>query len=141
MKILSVTIAILSLIFGSCHTNAQQKINKMENVQLFVSRFHQYRMDIEGAGLATIPNATITDRSDLYIEYAYFSDGENRKGKMTLTERANHRYEGTWKTIADNGNVYEGTLYFTFKENGEAAGRYTFAGSDYKIRIFIPAKN
>ncbi len=63
---------------------------------------------------------------------------KKRKGSMTLTfvEKAK-RFEGHWETKADNGNVYNGTLYFVFRETGEATGYYKFAGSDYKITIFV----
>lgn len=57
---------------------------------------------------------------------------------MTLTSKGKNRFEGHWKTIADNGNVYQGDLYFVFKENGEADGHYKYMGSNYKITIFIP---
>lgn len=64
-----------------------------------------------------------------------------RKGKMTLTlNPESNRMEGNWQTNADNGNVYKGTLFFIFNENGEANGKYRFANSDYKITIFKVSK-
>lgn len=110
------------------------------SVKLFVDSFTTFKMDIQGAGMASIQKATLSDKGELYIEYAYHSEGENRNGKTTLTEKSMNRFEGNWKTIADNGNVYQGTLYFDFKENGEANGYYKFAGSEYKITIFVPTK-
>ncbi len=146
MRILNITMLALTLSLNACAQKTE--IKKMQSnsntkntsVKTFVDGFSDFKMDIEGAGLATIPKATISDKGELYIEYAYYSESENRKGKMTLSENANHRFEGNWKTIADNGNVYQGSLYFDFKTSGEANGYYKFAGSDYKITIFIPVK-
>jgi hypothetical protein len=140
MKYFFAILATISFLFNSCDTNAQKKMSQVENVKIFINKFADFKMDIQGAGIATIPKATLSKTNELYIEYAYFSEGENRTGKMTLTENANHRFIGNWKTTADNGNVYQGTLYFDFEEDGEAQGYYKFAGSDYKIRIFIPTK-
>ena len=109
--------------------------NDLTNVSVFISGFSAYSMDIQAAGLATIPKATIADNGELYIEYAYHSGGENRTGKMTLYDKGNHRFEGNWKTDADNGNAYQGTLYFVFDRDGNATGYYKFGGSDYAITI------
>lgn len=129
---------------GSC---AQQNENKKEmmvtdnqNVKAFIMLFQNFGMDIQAAGLASIPIATLSAKNELYIEYSYHSEGENRKGKMTLADKGGNRFEGSWKTIADNGNVYQGVLYFNFKANGEADGYYKFAGGDYKITIFTKKK-
>jgi hypothetical protein len=92
-------------------------------------------MDIEAAGLASIPKASLSPTNELYIEYRYTSGDENRNGKMTLVPTKDDRFEGHWKTDADNGNSYSGPLHFVFKENGEAEGVYKYAGSDYKITI------
>lgn len=140
MKNLNLLLTVFAISLFGCNSNAQKKMTQVENVKYFASKFADFKMDIQGAGLASIPKATILDNGELYIEYAYHSEGENRKGKMTLTEKAMNRFEGNWKTIADNGNVYQGTLYFDFKTNGEANGYYKFAGSDYKITIFVPVK-
>ncbi len=134
---------ILSLISG---LSACAQVNKpkapvmvkheLSNVSVFTSNFANYSMDIQAAGLATIPHATISDKGILSIEYSYKSGSENRNGKMTLEEnKSNNRFEGEWKTDADNGNSYQGTLYFVFNENGTANGYYQFGGSDYKITI------
>lgn len=108
---------------------------KNENVNQFVKNFQTFSMDIQGAGLASVPKATVSEKGELYCEYAYHSEGENRNGKMTLTDKGNNRFEGNWKTVADNGNVYQGTLYLIFKVNGEAEGYYKYAGGNYKITI------
>jgi hypothetical protein len=132
---------ILATALFCCNSNAQNKMTQTENINQFVSKFANFKMDIQGAGMAIIPTASITKDNVLNIDYAYNSEGEKRKGSMTLTfnEKAK-RYEGNWKTNADNGNVYSGSLYFVFKENGEADGYYKYAGSDYKITIFVPTK-
>ena len=94
-------------------------------------------MDIQSAGVSTIPIATLSDEDELYVEYSYQSEGEDRNGKMTLRPNPKViRFEGEWKTIANNGNVYEGTLYFQFDESGQANGFYEFNGANYKITIF-----
>ena len=105
------------------------------NIEVFISNFKTFSMDIQAAGLAKIPVATLSITGELYIEYAYHSTGENRNGKMTLAYKQPSRYEGKWKTLADNGNSYEGTLYFVFDEHGEAEGHYEFGGSQYSITI------
>lgn len=107
----------------------------LSNVSVFISQFETYTMDIQAAGLAKIPKASITKDGLLYIEYVYKSEAENRNGKMTLYNKMNNRFEGTWKTDADNGNSYRGTLYFVFDELGNAEGYYKFSGSDFKITI------
>lgn len=138
LKLILIAFAVSSL---SCYLNAQNKMTQTENAKYFASKFDEYKMYIQGAGMATIPGASISIDNSLAIEYAYNSEGEKRKGSMILTfaEKAK-RFEGHWKTKADNGNVYNGTLYFLFKENGEAGGHYKYAGSDYKITIFVPTK-
>jgi hypothetical protein len=132
-------IATLMTTLTSCGQTVNQKLMK-QDINKFIDSYPNFNMDIQGAGIASIPIATISDKNELYIEYAYHSEGENRKGKMTLSEKSNNRFEGNWKTIADNGNVYQGTLFFVFKANGEADGYYKYAGSDYKITIFTKEK-
>lgn len=107
----------------------------LSKVSVFISNFGNYSMDIQAAGLATIPRATVSEEGLLYIEYSYKSGIENRNGKMTLENKSNNRFEGEWKTDADNGNSYQGTLYFVFDKNGAADGYYKFGGSDYRITI------
>lgn len=125
---------------NACSQVNHQKTSNMtkddlSNISVFISNFEDYSMDIQAAGLATIPKATISDEGVLYIEYWYKSGNENRTGKMTLNKKSNNRFEGEWKTNADNGNSYQGTLYFVFDKNGTAIGYYKFGGSDYKITI------
>ncbi|MEN0050900.1 MAG: hypothetical protein AAF806_27780 [Bacteroidota bacterium] len=71
------------------------RIDSLVNVSTFVSNFADYAMNIQAAGLASIPKATISPKGALYIEYAYHSGGENRNGKMTLYDKGNHRFEGS----------------------------------------------
>jgi hypothetical protein len=94
-----------------------------------------YQMDIQAAGLATIPTASLAADGSLTLSYRYESEGEKRQGSMTLASRADHRYEGQWKTNAHTGNVYQGTLHFTFAADGTATGSYRFEGRDYAITI------
>lgn len=136
--------AILTLMILSshCFSSSGQTQNSfdMSHVEKFISNYSNFKMDIQAAGIATIPAASFVNNI-LIIEYAYFSEGENRKGKMTLTlNPESNRMEGNWQTNADNGNVYKGTLFFIFNENGEANGKYRFANSDYKITIFKVSK-
>ena len=109
--------------------------NNQSTVSVFISNFAAYTMDIQAAGIATIPKATLSESGELYIEYAYHSGGENRNGKMTLYDKGKNRFEGKWKTDADNGNSYQGTLYFVFDELGNGSGNYKFGRSDYQITI------
>ena len=109
--------------------------NSVSNVAVFISNFANYSMDIQAAGIASIPDAKLAENGELFIEYIYTSGGENRECKMTLFSRCNHRYEGNWKTDADNGNSYDGTLYFVFDERGNAKGVYKYGGGDYDITI------
>lgn len=133
---------ILSLITSSnaCgqvnHQNTTSIINEeLSNVSVFTSIFGMYSMDIQAAGLASISKATVSEDGVLYIEYSYKSGIENRNGKMTLRYKSKNHFEGNWKTEADNGNSYQGTLYFIFDKDGTADGYYKFGGSDYKITI------
>jgi hypothetical protein len=138
MKALLTLMVLASHCFSSC--GQTQNSRDMSNIEKFISSYSHFKMDIQAAGIATIPVVTF-DNNILMIEYAYFSEGENRKGKMTLTFNSNtNRFEGNWQTNADNGNVYKGSLYFVFSENGEALGKYKFANSDYKITIFKTSK-
>ena len=135
-------ILTLTVIASQFFTSFGQTLNSTDklNVQPFIGKYSQFKMDIQAAGIATIPAATF-DNDVLIIEYAYFSEGENRKGKMTLTFNSDtNRFEGNWQTNADNGNVYKGSLYFLFRENGGASGKYKFANRDYKITIFKASK-
>lgn len=121
----------MSLVFiGSMSVFAQ------ENINLFIGNYQNYKMDIQAAGIASIPVADF-ENDVLTIEYIYFSEGENRRGEMTLSfNTQTRRFEGNWLTTTDNGNVFQGSLYFVFDKNGEATGKYTFANSEYKIMIF-----
>lgn len=134
MRKLITVIIIASQCLAAC---GQVKTTRnMSTIEKFVSNYSQFNMDIQSAGIATIPTASF-ENNTLKIEYAYFSEGENRKGKMTLIfNPETNRFEGSWQTNADNGNVYKGSLYFVFDENGEANGEYQFAKSNYKITIF-----
>ena len=133
-------IYIIGLIFIGCNSNAQNNMIQKEFASIFIKYFANYKMDIQAAGIARIPAATF-DNNELMIEYGYFSEGENRKGKMTLTLNVHaNRFEGNWQTNADNGNIYKGSLFFIFNEKGEANGKYKFGGSNYKITIFKASK-
>lgn len=117
MKNLNLIIIIIAASLFSCNTNAQYKMIQTENVKHFFSNFAKYKMDIQGAGIATIPNSRISNVNSLVIDYAYDSEGEKRTGNMTLTYiETTKQFEGKWKSEADNGNVYIGTLYFVLKQ-------------------------
>ena len=105
------------------------------NVEKFISNFDTYSMDIQAAGIAKIPEATLSKNGELYIAYAYQSGNEKRNGMMTLFQSENNRFEGKWNTQAGNGNSYKGTLYFVFDEDGEAIGHYMFGEGQYNISI------
>lgn len=131
-----VLIMFIALLY-SCNSKAQNKMEQKDFVKTFISDYNAYEMDIQSAGMATIPVATLSKNGILYIEYAYNSEGEKRKGKMTLLLNSEtKKFEGGWKTVADNGNVYEGNLHFVFEKDGQAYGFYQFGGTDFKIAIF-----
>jgi len=137
MKKASLIFIVLITLLQSCNTKAQNKMEQKEFVKTFISDYNKYGMDIQSAGMANIPIATFSVNGALYIEYAYNSEGEKRNGKMTLLlNPKTNRFEGGWKTVADNGNVYQGNLYFLFEKDGQATGFYQFGGTDYKITIF-----
>ncbi len=113
----------------------QNNTSTMQHVNTFIANFATFSMDIQAAGVASIPKATISDKGELFIAYAYTAGSEKRTGKMTLHDRGNNRFEGHWKTAADNGNSYQGSLYFIFDALGNANGSYEFGGSNYNISI------
>ena len=133
-------ILMLSLVaslnaYGQNINNNKNTMTSIDsNVSLFISNYENCSMNIQSAGVATIPKASL-DKGELHIEYAYQSESENRKGKMTLQDKGNNRFEGNWKTNADNGNSYQGTLFFEFDETGNAKGYYKFGGGDFEISI------
>lgn len=49
-----------------------------EFASIFIKDFENYKMDIQAAGIATIPAATF-DENLLTIEYAYFSEGDPKR--------------------------------------------------------------
>ena len=132
------TLKLCFLVF-TVYANAQDPMdNKAEQkkyAKTFIADYKSYVMDIEAAGVAEIPTAKLSMEEELYVEYAYTSGNEKRNGRMTLELTDKNRFTGKWKTDADNGNSYSGTLYFKFNENGEANGHYKFDGTDYKITI------
>ncbi|WP_299245986.1 hypothetical protein [uncultured Aquimarina sp.] len=130
---LFVVFVLVNLNLNAQEINHRAEQKKM--VKIFISDYNSYEMDIEAAGLATIKDAKLVMEGELYIAYAYVSGNENRNGKMTLLLTDEDRLKGNWKTNADNGNSYNGSLYFTFSENGEASGHYKYGGTDYKITI------
>ncbi len=133
MRKLIMVIIIASQCLAAC--GQVEKTRDMSTIEKFVSNYSQFQMDMQAAGIATIPAASF-ENSVLTIEYAYFSGGENRNGEMSLTFNAEtNRFEGNWQTNADNGNVYKGSLYFVFDENGEAKGAYKFNNSNYRISL------
>ncbi|MFS4492193.1 hypothetical protein [Maribacter sp. 2308TA10-17] len=137
MKKASIVLVFLSIFLHSCNTKAQNTMKQSEFAETFITDFKAYEMDIQAAGIASIPVARLSEGKTLYIEYVYASGGENRNGKMTLMlNPKSKRFEGGWKTLADNGNSYEGDMYFVFTADGQASGFYTFGGADYKITIF-----
>lgn len=103
--------------------------------QLFVENYNQYTMDIAAAGRATLPTVFWSSDGALIIEYTYQAGTEKRTGSMVLQTTKAHHYEGNWKTVADSGQEYAGSLYFDFKKDGTANGYYQFAGNSYKITI------
>jgi hypothetical protein len=133
-------ISFLFISLSGCKTDNRKTMSQQDFAAKFVKSFAAYKMDIQAAGIAGIPSAELANDNRLTIEYSYHSEGENRKGKMTLQfVPTTNRFEGNWKTDADNGNVYQGSLHLSFKENGEADGFYLFEGENYRISIFLPA--
>jgi hypothetical protein len=137
MKKTTLLLIFLITFLHSCNADAQNMMKQKEFVKAFISDYNTYGMDIQSAGIATIPVASASENGTLYIEYAYTSEGEKRNGKMTLLLNSKtKRFEGGWKTIADNGNEYQGNLCFIFERDGQANGFYQFGATDYKIKIF-----
>jgi len=125
---------VLSMISFFCiHVFGQASINGYQN--RFLSDIKKYEMPIEAAGLASITSARVLNSDQIRIEYKYEAGNESRSGYMLLNETSNHRYEGTWHTNAHNGNSYKGTLHFVFSPNGEAKGKYLYAGNNYSIEL------
>jgi hypothetical protein len=108
-----------------------------EGVETFITNFKAYHFDIQAAGIANLPMASLSKEGVLEIDYTYRSEGENRTGKMQLTKTKPNHFKGNWKTNADNGNVYQGSLYLDFATNGTAKGFYKYGGSDYSIILFL----
>lgn len=134
MRAILSTIILLSTFFSG-EQNMDKRAEQKRRVKTFSKNFQDYKINIEAAGIATITDASFIMEGELWVSYAYISENESRKGKMRLLVTDNQNLEGEWKTEADNGNSYNGTLYFKFEENGEANGHYTFGGTDYKITI------
>ncbi len=128
---------LLSLI-TAINSNAQETEKKDKQrkwANTFLVNQQNYQLDIEAAGIANIKNANITSENELWIDYAYTSGAEKRKGRMKMLLTDQGRFEGDWKTNAHNGNNYNGSLYLVFKESGEASGQYQYSGTNYKIAI------
>ena len=137
MKKAHFLLVFLIPLLNSCNTTAQKKMDQYDFLKTFVSNYNEYGMDIQSAGIATVPMATLSNKNILYIEYAYRSEGENRKGEMTLEpNQKTKRFEGTWKTVADKGNVCQGNIYLELEEDGQAKGFYEYDETDYGITIF-----
>ena len=123
------------------YINAQTATDQASYAQRFVLNFDQYIIDIQVAGIARIPTATLSKQNVLSVAYTYRSEGEDRSGNMELfLDEKSDQFVGNWKTVAENGNVYQGRLYLVFEESGEASGSYQFLGASYKINILIPSK-
>lgn len=135
MVLFTLTLSAITCGQPSVKTDAKTVQQPSSNVNMFVNNFEAYEMAIQAAGVASIPEAAILENGDLYVVYAYTSGGENRKGNMTLADQSNNRFEGHWKTDADNGNSYQGTLYVVFDASGNGKGYYQFGGQDYEIAI------
>jgi len=137
MKKATLLLIMSITLLHNCNVKAQKKMKQNDFVKTFISDYNKYKMDIQAAGVASIPIATLSEKGTLFIKYTYESDGEKRNGEMTLLlNLTTKRYEGGWKTIADNGNTYQGDLYFEFEKDGQANGFYQFGGTNYKLTIF-----
>ena len=99
----------------------------------------RFEIDIEAAGMARIPAASLADgRLDIDYEYAAIDGtGEQRAGSMRLTTGGGRTATGEWRTVADNGTVYDGPLTFEFADDGTAVGTYKFSGTTYDITIHL----
>ncbi|SMB99485.1 hypothetical protein SAMN00120144_0221 [Hymenobacter roseosalivarius DSM 11622] len=129
----------IALLLAGCFPTSSRPMNPTDNAHRFAANYSSFKMNIEAVGIARIPAAHWA-HDTLVVDYAYFSEGEQRQGRMSLAwQPPANRFEGTWRTQADNGNVYQGPLYLVFQENGEATGQYTFLGSRYAITLFLAA--
>jgi uncharacterized peroxidase-related enzyme len=102
---------------------------------LFVQEFKSFEMNIEAAGVATISNPQLSTEGVLQFNYRYRSEGEDRSGTTKLQMVRPGFFEGNWATNADTGNKYSGSLYFQFQDDGQAQGKYQYAGSSYGIQL------
>lgn len=99
----------------------------------------RFGMNIQAAGTATIPDASLLD-GELTVSYEYAATdgtGEQRAGSMNLTVAEDRTATGRWRTVADNGTVYNGPLSFDFADDGTAIGTYQFDGITYDITIHL----
>ena len=134
MKIL-IIVALLTAASGHA-LKAQEPTDQSALAHRFVARFSDYTLDIQAAGRASILNASFSAEDTLRVEYAYRSEGEKRRGSLSVwLHQETGRFEGTCRTVADNGNVYQGTLRLRFRVQGEATGFYTFLGSSYTLTL------
>lgn len=96
-----------------------------------------YRMEIEAAGVASINAVRVQSATDVEVDYTYDArdgSGERRAGTLFLRENAG-KMTGRFRTRADNGHVYEGTVVLSFGDDGTARGSYVFAGGSYALSI------
>ena len=134
MKVLAIVVGLT--VVGGHPLEAQEPMDQSALARRFVAHFSDYVLNIQAAGRASISNASLSGEDTLRVDYAYQSEGEKRRGSLSLWLRQEtHRFEGTWRTVADNGNVYQGTLRLRFKAQGEATGFYTFLGTNYTLTL------
>jgi hypothetical protein len=101
----------------------------------------QYYWYFEGAGNATIEEVGKESDGAIYTQYLYYSGNERRTGKNVLTQtQEKNIYTGTWLTLGDNGNRYEGELKLTFNEDGTANGHWTWKGNPGRWNIELKKK-
>jgi hypothetical protein len=129
MSLLIILVAMITQINGSSPEEGLLK-NK--------DQFYWY---FEGAGNASIVEVGKEADSSIYTRYLYYSGNEKRTGKNVLTQtQEKNIYTGTWLTLGDNGNRYEGELTLTFKEDGTASGHWTWKGVSGQWKIELRKK-
>lgn len=102
----------------------------------------QFYWYFEGAGNATIEEVgKEVDDGSIFTKYLYYSAGEKRTGKNILTPtEVEGLYKGTWLTVSDNGNQYQGDLMLRFEDDGSASGNWTWKGVSGKWIIELRKK-
>lgn len=76
-----ITLSVNLPICAQGFSSSEAKMNPF--IRTFVASYTDFIFDIQAAGIATIPAASWSDQGVLVIDYAYHSEGEDRKGECS----------------------------------------------------------